>query len=432
MRKEMFSVKKILIAFLIFCLTLSGCSAKNNDIESDQSATEDISKPDDSSISQETTDTKEDDRPIVVEEPSFTRVDDPVLTEYIEDSVYSGLVDKLNSEDFIVENVRAVYLSDEYIEELTYNSKENIFFGYTLSELDQQFGDQKYYFTLGEDGTTVVKAFEKYDDSYEKMLKNVVIGTGVITVCVAVTYATKGAAAGTAWNTVNYYFALAAKDAVTLSKLGIPVGALAGAIATAIKEKDETKIPDLLKNTLLGATEGYKWGAIVGSIAGFAEGAISKYLEAKAAAKSAAEAAKLIADQLADPNVPLWRKAELRALQQFGGEEQVSYLAGKIVERGTPGATVPDIVRTVDGVTEAIEVKYYNLSSPQSLETLFRELRREISSRVANLPEGSIQRIVLDVTDRGFSSELVESVKSAIIEKLMDIYPNIPVSIVGL
>ena len=47
-------------------------------------------------------------------------------------------------------------------------------------------------FTLGDDGDTIVTAFEAYDDTYEKVIKNVAIGTGVILICVTVSIVSEG------------------------------------------------------------------------------------------------------------------------------------------------------------------------------------------------------------------------------------------------
>ena len=55
-----------------------------------------------------------------------------------------------------------------------------------------------------------------------------------------------------------------------------------------------------------------------------------------------------------------------------------------------------------------------------------------MADRVANLPPGSTQRVVLDVTDRGFSPELVQEVATTVQSKLSTIYSNIPVDIAGL
>ena len=81
---------------------------------------------------------------------------------------------------------------------------------------------------------------------------------------------------------------------------------------------------------------------------------------------------------------------------------------------------------------EAIEVKYYNFENPSCLSTMYSELEREISSRVANLPPDMTQRVVLDVTGRNFSEELVNTVLETVQSRLFDIYPNIPIDIVGL
>ena len=99
---------------------------------------------------------------------------------------------------------------------------------------------------------------------------------------------------------------------------------------------------------------------------------------------------------------------------------------------GTPGATRPDVVVDMVDHIDAVEVKYYDLESAASRSTLYSELEREVSARVANLPAGSTQRIILDVTGRGFSASTVESVENTIWAKLANIYPNIPIEVVGL
>jgi hypothetical protein len=67
----------------------------------------------------------------------------------------------LDSEDYFVENVSAVYVSKEYLEELAFNSQSNIYFGCTLAELNELFQGSRYVFTLGEDGTTTVRELQE-------------------------------------------------------------------------------------------------------------------------------------------------------------------------------------------------------------------------------------------------------------------------------
>ena len=171
---------KRLIALILVCALLAGCTPQVSD-NSNTDATINTTQPHQYVI-QETV-------------PEIANLDDVNLLPYVEDQVYTNLVHELDNEAYFVENVSAVYISKEYLEEVAYNSQENIYFGFTLSELDAVFEGTRYIFTLGDDGQTVVTEFQKYDDTYEQVLKNIAIGTGVILVCVTVSIVTAGAAA---------------------------------------------------------------------------------------------------------------------------------------------------------------------------------------------------------------------------------------------
>ena len=54
-----------------------------------------------------------------------------------------------------------------------------------------------------------------------------------------------------------------------------------------------------------------------------------------------------------------------------------------------------------------------------------------MSARVKNLPEGSLQRVVLDIRGRGYSEAQVEAVKQGIWARLENVYPNIPIDVMG-
>ena len=95
------------------------------------------------------------------EKPTFEQLSDPELPGYIEDDIAAEIESRLASDDYHIDNIASIYVSKEYIETLEYNSKKNIFFGYTLDELDKQFQGKRYVFTLGDDGKTVVKEMEK-------------------------------------------------------------------------------------------------------------------------------------------------------------------------------------------------------------------------------------------------------------------------------
>ena len=335
---------------------------------------------------------------------SFYALDDPKLQEYVIDDLYAGLNANFDSDDYEILQISSVYISKEYLEELDYNSKSNIYFGYTLDELKEQFNGTKYVFTVGEDNKTTVKEFEFYNDNYEKMIKNVVIGSGVILTCVTLSVATGG--------TMAIIFAASAKTAATFA---LSSAAISGVVAGGIEYYNTGDINKSLEKGSLEATEGYKWGAIIGAISG---GTTEAYTQIKAA------------KELKTMNfLERGSRAEARALQKYGGREQVSFLNGNEVNSSVPGATKPDIVRIVNGHPEAMEIKNYNLNSEASKEYLYKELKRQVTSRSINLPKDYTQRIVLDVQGRNYSNQTIKSVIDGIRNACKDVYPNIPVDV---
>ena len=128
------------------------------------------------------------------EETESLSPSDPTYLKSLEDSVYAQLNEQLATDNVKVESVEAIYYSKEYLEEMLYNSKSNIYFGYTLEELNQQFKGQRYVFQLSESGETEVVPFEDYDDSFERIIKNIATGSGVILVCATISIATGGTA----------------------------------------------------------------------------------------------------------------------------------------------------------------------------------------------------------------------------------------------
>lgn len=203
-----------------------------------------------------------------VPETGFSGMSDPNLLRYTEATIYDNLVASLDSDEYFVENVSAVYISQEYIDELAFNSQANIYFGYTLEEIAEQFQGKKYVFTLGEDGSTIVTEFEDYDDTYDRALKNVAIGTGVILVCVTVSVVTAGAGAPA----ISMIFAASAKTGTIMALSGGTIGGISAGIVTGIETGD---MDQALKAAALAGSEAYKWGAISGSISGGASEAIA-------------------------------------------------------------------------------------------------------------------------------------------------------------
>lgn len=210
------------------------------------------------------------------QEVQFDELSDDELLDYVENAVYAELVETLDSDEYYVEGVETKYISREYLEEVAYNSQSNIFFGYTLAELNEQFQGAHYVYTLGDDGQTAVQELvEVQDDTYDKVVKNVLIGSGVILVCVTVAVITKNpAASATAGRTVKLIFTASSMGAKAGTKMALQAAGFGG-LTAAIMEGFRTGDWDqALKAGLLGASEGFKFGAIFGTVEGIANGII--------------------------------------------------------------------------------------------------------------------------------------------------------------
>lgn len=236
---------KRLIALILVCALLTGCTFGG------------------AGTHESTTTRDAQDVQVIFEEemPDFSGLDDTSLLSYMEDKVYTELVAELNNEGYFIENVQAIYISKEYLDELSYNSQENIFFGYKLSELDECFAGTRYVFALDENGQTTVKEFEKYDDTYERVLKNVAIGAGVILLCVTVSAVTGGLGAPA----VSMIFAASAKTAATMALSSGVISGVSAGVVTGIKTGN---FDEAVKSAALAGSESFKWGAVTGAITG--------------------------------------------------------------------------------------------------------------------------------------------------------------------
>lgn len=332
---------------------------------------------------------------------------DPKTLQQLQDEVFAYTEEALSSEDYVVENVQAVYFSKEYMEELAFNSRKNVFFGYTLDEINAMYEGKRVVFTLGEDHKTIVKPFETYDVSMDcvGILKNVAVGAGVILLCVTVTALTGGT--GTP-KTVQILYAVAS-SAVKGAESGAAIGSVMGGVSSGIaKWSVNGDLNEAVRAAAEGAGEGIKWGAVAGAISGGIRGGI---------------AYKAVN--------PSWKQSEQYVLEKYGhgnAAEQIAYLNGQEVSVFQEGSTRPDVVVNLGDHLEAIEVKNYNLE--QNASQLCHVIKREVTDRVAHLPEGSTQRIVLDVRGRGYTQSFTEKISYQIQSYCADIYADLPVDVI--
>ena len=200
----------------------------------------------------------------------YAGLDDDDLATFLEDSIYLDLIKELKNDNYLVEKVQTKYISKDYIENLAYNSMNNLYFGYDTKELDSLFGGQKYVFTLGDNFQTIAKPVQIIDDSISgDVLKNVVVGSGVILICVTVS----AVAAPTA-PAISLIFAASATTGTTFA---LQSGALSGIAAGIIRAYQTGDLKEAVKTAAVAASEGFKWGAISGVLTGGAKAGYGIY-----------------------------------------------------------------------------------------------------------------------------------------------------------
>lgn len=258
-------MKKIIAIVLSCILTLVGCGQQvitSNNVETvELGAGETVVTSEETIVNVEIPEDELGDTTPYEYTVNFEALDDIELQRYVQDNIYSELVAQLDSAEYFVENISTVYISQEYIDEMTYNSKPNVYFGYTLEEIDAVYQGTRYVFTVSEEGDTIVVPFEEYDNSFEQVLSNVAVGTGVILICVTVSMVSGGVGAPA----VSMIFAASAKSGTIFALSSGVLSAVASGIVTGIETGN---MDEALKAAALSGSEGFKWGAITGVISG--------------------------------------------------------------------------------------------------------------------------------------------------------------------
>jgi hypothetical protein len=261
-------MKKIIALFLVFSLLLTACTQQNevsevySPVVTESGAVEnretipdlETISTDDNSDSDTLLYNEDDTYSDIIEAPVFTNLSDVALHQYIEDAVFADIINLIDSDYFFIENIEAIYLSNEYLEELAFNSKENEYFGYKLSELNDFFQGTRYIFTLGEDGGTTVQPFEEYDDTFDRIVRNVAIGTGVILLSVTMAVIAPAVGAPAAFTSL-----FAIKNVTGTALIG---AGLSGGIAGVVTGVTTGDINEALTTAALAGSEGFMWGAI--------------------------------------------------------------------------------------------------------------------------------------------------------------------------
>ena len=336
----------------------------------------------------------------------YKSLDDSNLQNLMMENIYSGLEANLSSDDYVIKSIAMTYISKEYIEELNYNNKSNIYFGFTLSELANMFQDKKYVFTVNDKNETIVKEFEFSNDNYKRMLSNVCIGTGIILGCATISILSTGTA-------VSAIFMMSAKTATTMA---LSSAVIDGVLSYGVEYIKTGNTEKALNEGLLNSTEGFKMGAIMGAVSSGSVEIASQLNQSK---------------KFKNLNpVKRGQECEKIAYNKYGGKQQQSYLNGNIVSSDTNGSVRPDLTRYVDGHLEAIEIKNYNLNSSTSRRNLIKVLKEQVAERKRHLPKGSTQRICLVTKGRNYNKKFINSFIKQIQNELRDVFHNIPIEVI--
>lgn len=263
-------MKRIISLLLVFIFLLTGCLPQKSITQETAHIVTIVPTPENTLFFQDAeVSLSENESETQTADVSFPNLRDSALLPYVEEAVYNDLVTELGSDSYFVENVQAIYVSKEYLDDLTSNSRKNIYFGYTLEEIEAQFQGEKFVFTLGNDGRTIVQKFEDYDDTYEQVIRNVATGAGIILVCVTVSAVTNGIAPA-----VSVILAMSAKTGTAVALSSGVLSSVAAGIVTGIETKD---LDEMLKSAVLTGSESFKWGAITGTLSGGISGANALY-----------------------------------------------------------------------------------------------------------------------------------------------------------
>ena len=243
-------------AFILCCALLTGCTAPYTAPTQTTGPSRTVLTPETTSPSTLPAQTEPVPATLPVQQEQIINLQDPGAMDLLEELVYTELVMQLDSTEYFVENVQVTYISSEYLEELEFNSQANIYFGYTLDQLNTFFEGERYVFTLGEDGQTVVQQFTNAEYNYDEVLKNLAIGAGVIVVS-AVVVCLIGPEPVTLSNIMSC--------AVSIGK--VPTAKFFGRmLRTIVTNRNAEHFGEAVQEAALSNSDDFKWSAFGGSL----------------------------------------------------------------------------------------------------------------------------------------------------------------------
>jgi hypothetical protein len=113
---------------------------------------------------------------------------------------------------------------------------------------------------------------------------------------------------------------------------------------------------------------------------------------------------------------PTWRQSELdvgKSLRDQGFEPQKSFKNGKEVPYGTKGSSRPEYYKP----GTSVEVKNYNIETPQGRNALVNNVTKQAQQRASNLPPGTTQEVHIDVRGQNVPRSELQQLTNDIVSK---------------
>ncbi|SFT24687.1 cytoplasmic protein, partial [Bacillus sp. 103mf] len=111
---------------------------------------------------------------------------------------------------------------------------------------------------------------------------------------------------------------------------------------------------------------------------------------------------------------PSWKASENEVGKIFEGyTDQVAFKDRQEVSRYTKGSTRPDFY--IEG--HSIEVKNYDVSTKSRRTNLVNTIVKQVNDRVAHLPEGTKQTIIIDIRGQTVSNDILREIRAEISKK---------------
>jgi RHS repeat-associated protein len=118
---------------------------------------------------------------------------------------------------------------------------------------------------------------------------------------------------------------------------------------------------------------------------------------------------------------PAWQTSEKVIGKMLGKEFKFhkAFKGGKEVDYGTEGSAVPEFYNFT--TKQSIEVKNYDLSTRGKISNLIKNITDQANYRNINLPEGSVQKVYIDITGQNVNKELQKEIVDRIKDKTKDV-----------